>query len=596
MAKPPVKPSKIEFDWTIGSPSPKAQTLTVGVVAGMHWTAALGGLINIASISPSSGTGPGTIKVTPKASMPEGSYAETLSVKTKGGTTNVPVKYVAVKAFAISVSSQNIHFNKVAGDPNPAAQTITLTVPLGAIWTIAQAGFTMGAVSPTSGTNSATLTITPDNTMTAATVGTYPETFTITSGGVTLTVNVVTTVSPAISGGLLQWPTNVSYRGAFRIPHGNFGPGTNDSYSFNYGGCALGFNPDGNSGAGSLFIVGNDQEQFIAEIDIPTSVNSGVLGNLNTATVLQNFFTILTHIPNMDDMNGRAALKIGPTIMVSGGKIYGTVWVYYDGPGNASDSHFVMSSTTLTTATITGLFRLGANGNAGKVAGWMTPIPAARQASLGGMDTMTGQGCISVVSRTNAGPGAYGITKASLSSNTTFNTFAQYPVTAFIATTHMLAGGPHGDSSSLIGPRTPSADLYNECVFLGGCFWEGDSIVFMGSNAINDTGYGLPQTFNDTNRTGKGPHSQDGLYSYEVWLFDAADYAAVVANTKNPYDVLPYQHAFFDLPFPEGFKRIGGVAFDPVARKVYASQMGAENSDNSGPFDSFPIIHVWQLV
>src|SRR5437867_1986550 len=74
--------------------------------------------------------------------------------------------------------------------------------------------------------------------------------------------------------------SDLRYVGAFRVPAGNFG-----GSSFAYGGTAMAYNPVRNS----LFMVGHDWQQFVAEVSIPTPVNSSSVDNLPTATVIQPF-------------------------------------------------------------------------------------------------------------------------------------------------------------------------------------------------------------------------------------------------------------------------------------------------------------------
>ena len=81
-----------------------------------------------------------------------------------------------------------------------------------------------------------------------------------------------------LMAGLLH-QSDLGYLGAFRLPSGNFGAST-----FEYGGTALTYNPANNS----LFMVGHDWDQAIAEVSIP-ALRTGSLSSLNTASVLQPF-------------------------------------------------------------------------------------------------------------------------------------------------------------------------------------------------------------------------------------------------------------------------------------------------------------------
>ena len=85
-----------------------------------------------------------------------------------------------------------------------------------------------------------------------------------------VTVTVTNTTPPA-EGGLLH-QSDLHYVGAFKVPVRTFG-----ASSFEYGGTALAFNPANTS----LFLVGHDYQQAVAELAIPSSiVNSGSLSSL----------------------------------------------------------------------------------------------------------------------------------------------------------------------------------------------------------------------------------------------------------------------------------------------------------------------------
>jgi len=83
-------------------------------------------------------------------------------------------------------------------------------------------------------------------------------------------------------------------QGAFRVPSGSFpgGPGNVDGReTWGYGGRGLAFYPGG-AGGGSLYGSCHAQIGWLGEMSIPAAVISPTktLGDLNTATQLQNFY------------------------------------------------------------------------------------------------------------------------------------------------------------------------------------------------------------------------------------------------------------------------------------------------------------------
>ncbi len=110
--------------------------------------------------------------------------------------------------------------------------------------------------------------------------------------------------SEPLPSGLVT-PDDFTYLGAFRLPGGDDPPQT-----FAYGGNAMTFNPD----HGTLFITGHDRIAYgglpdgdqIAEVSIPTPVNSRNVEDLPTAEFVQDFhnptaghFTALEEIPKV---------------------------------------------------------------------------------------------------------------------------------------------------------------------------------------------------------------------------------------------------------------------------------------------------------
>jgi hypothetical protein len=109
---------------------------------------------------------------------------------------------------------------------------------------------------------------------------------------------------------------DLNYLGAFKTPTNVWG-----ANSFEYGGTAIAYNPVNNS----LFMVGHDQSQKIAELSIPT-LKTGALSNLNTGSMLQPFVDVAARIPNntLTDVNG---FKVGG-LMVVGNQLVGSLYEY----------------------------------------------------------------------------------------------------------------------------------------------------------------------------------------------------------------------------------------------------------------------------
>ena len=193
----------------------------------------------------------------------------------------------------------------------------------------------------------------------------------------------------------LVQPSNLQYLGAFKVPSGQFGSGTNAT--FDYSDDGLAFNPVNNS----LFIKGHTHGQMVAEINIPQPVNSTSLGSLNTAKILQNFADITEGKLNQENIANGMILG---GLMVHGSKLIGAEWAYYDGSAQQSKSHFTSGLTLGTSGDYSGMFKVG-NLFPTFVGGYMTPIPVEWQSALGG-PALTGHCCTSIISHQSLGPSA----------------------------------------------------------------------------------------------------------------------------------------------------------------------------------------------
>ena len=194
------------------------------------------------------------------------------------------------------------------------------------------------------------------------------------AGNQTTSASVSVTVSNGGGGGggSLVQASDLVYQGAFRLPAGTFG-----GSSFSYGGYAIAFNADRNS----LFAVGHDQQQLVAEVTIPAITNSGSVTNLATASMLQPF---------TDATEGKLGALAAQGMKVGGllpyqGKLYIAGFLYYDASKSQVTSHVVSGLDLSVTGDVRGPYQVGTVG-AGFISGYFGTVPAAWQAALGGPD------------------------------------------------------------------------------------------------------------------------------------------------------------------------------------------------------------------
>lgn len=366
-------------------------------------------------------------------------------------------------------------------------------------------------------------------------------------------------------------PANLVYQGSFRVPHEATGE---PAVSFTYGGTAMAFN----AARGSLFLVGHDQAQLVAEISVP-EIRTGATAGLATATLLQPFADV-TEGRKATLYPGASNVKIGG-LLPYGGALYATVYGYYDGDGAQQLSHFVSGTDLSVTGDVQGPFKVGTVG-AGVVAGYLGLVPKAWQAAVGG-PVLTGQCCISVISRSSYGPAVFTVDPAQLGVTTP----APATPLVYYPQAHPIGGGLFTTTDVMGGVVFPEGT--RSVLFFGRqgvgpyCYGEPTSDQTLAATKVPDEGdtvYCL-----DPTGGGKGDHAYP--YEYRVWAYDANDLAAVRSGKVQPWDVKPYATWKPDLPFSVPNAIIRGAAYDPASGRIFLSQAWGDGS--------YPLIHVFSI-
>jgi uncharacterized protein (DUF2147 family) len=441
--------------------------------------------------------------------------------------------------------------------------TATLTAPASggsytapaAISFAANATTTSGSVSKVEFFNGSTLLGTDTSspytyTWSNVAAGTYSVSAKATSSsGVTATsaavnVTVASATSGTPGGGLVSGLTELC---TFSLPSGKFG-GTTDG--FPYGGSAIAFNPS----RGTLVMTGMIYDQMTAEITIPACGG--------TASVVTNFTDDLEgklHSINPSDSNRQL---IGGHLFYNG-KLYVSAFSYYDGNGTQVLSHFVRPADLTVKGQVTGPFRAGSMG-AGWYSGYMTPIPAEWQSALGG-PALTGNCCLSIISRTSYGPSVSSFDPTHLGTANELVGYDQGHQTL----------GTYGTSGA--HPKFNGSTRIKGIVFPQGS----SSVIFIGRTGTGNYCYGEASACGDPSNNSKGEHAYP--YVMYAWAYDANDLAAVRAGTKQPWQVTPY--ATWTLPGSGDSEYSGATAYDPATGHIYVVQESATS-------DARPIVHV----
>ncbi|MCC6954482.1 MAG: hypothetical protein IT290_10215, partial [Deltaproteobacteria bacterium] len=267
------------------------------------------------------------------------------------------------------------------------------------------------------------------------------------------------------------------------------------------------------------------------------------------------------------------------------GKLVVSAYVFYDADVDAAMSHW--SGTSI--GGVLGPYSVGTL-NAGFVAGPMTPIPAEWRALLGG-PVLTGQCCLSIISRTSSGPSASVFDPAQLG--------ATNPVPST-----MLVGYPINHTNSAIGSYAVSGPLYDLASSFGGmAFPEGTrSLLFVErvgtiANRCYGTGTNNPSLHNTPIPNGGGhvycydptnPYQGGHSFPYKnvIGAYDANDLLAVKQGSKQPWDVIPYAVWEINQMDNTGSATMNSSAYDPVTKRWYIRQQTDGRT---------PEVHVYEI-
>jgi Fibronectin type III domain/Viral BACON domain len=195
-----VNPTAVTFSGVQGGTNPASQS--IAVTSNGNWTASSS--VPWLTLSPSSGNGNGSLAANVTlASAAVGPNQATITV-TSGGVTKTAAVTFTVAAATLTAAPNSLTYTATQGGANPAAQTITVSA--NGTWTVSEKASWL-SLSRASGSNNGTITASV-NTATA-TQGPNSTTITVTSGGITRTVNITLTLNaPLTSSVTLTWRPN----------------------------------------------------------------------------------------------------------------------------------------------------------------------------------------------------------------------------------------------------------------------------------------------------------------------------------------------------------------------------------------------------
>lgn len=342
---------------------------------------------------------------------------------------------------------------------------------------------------------------------------------------------------------------DLSYLGYFRVPNQD-----GEGNSLGYGGHALSTHPAENA----LFFGGHDWDQQLCEIGIPAVINTS-----QVATIVQNCTDITEdRLAEVDE----GSIKLGGTLLADG-RLIVSAYSDYDADGSQQRSHFTTTPDLTASGDIGGPYQVG--DWAGIVSGYMAAIPPEWQAVLGG-PTLTGNCCLSIISRTSYGPAVSVFNPADLGRHDPVPTIpllfypADHPMDNWDATSPYFNG-----TTQIVGVAFPPGSR---------------SVLFIGRHGIGDFCYGSGEACSDPVNPYQGTHAYP--YVHQVWAYDALELQAVKDGVREPWEVFPYAIWRLNEIDDSGGASISGAAFDPTSGRLFVTENYGEK----------PAVHVYQIT
>ena len=221
--------------------------------------------------------------------------------------------------------------------------------------------------------------------------------------------------------------------------------------------------------------------------------------------------------------------------------------------------------------------------------GWISPIPPAWQATLGGSH-LTGQSSgIPIISRTSVGPPAFAFDPLQIV-GTTGTAQVPSPVPTVTLLDFSLDDPLHGDLSNSTGTN----DLWTHLSrAIYGLVVPGTrTYLTLGHSGGHASGVCYKCTQSDGTLCGGycAPDADD--YSLYYWLWDLDDLVAVKAGALSPHEPRPYELGV--LPSAFDTRELGGGAFDPASGLLYLTLQRADLEQ--GAYSNPPVVAVYRFV
>lgn len=368
--------------------------------------------------------------------------------------------------------------------------------------------------------------------------------------------------------------TALSYIGAFRISPASFG----DSNA-NFSSAIIAYNPKRHS----LFMVGHDHHQAIAEWPIPELSQSETLSDLPIVKKpLQSYSRVFPKLSSNPDKLDRIT-----GLLYLDGKLVVNAYEYYDAPANNVDTTLVLEDADdLAGSAVRGPFRMDGRARA---SGWLSYVPEAWRASLGG-NVLSGFGNGRPINgRLSIGPSAYVLQSSALLAATG----AGDPITAKAMQSYSLANPLHPDMNNRSGENELWTELSAPTV---GVVVSGTrTYMVLGRSGGHVSGIGYKLTRDNGSQCGGFCAFDPADYANYFWLFDLRDWLAVQQGVIAAHEVRPYAYGAMELPFQTRLpvNAVGGASYDADSGTLWLTIRGADNE--AGRYSNPPVVAAFKL-
>ncbi len=388
----------------------------------------------------------------------------------------------------------------------------------------------------------------------------------------------------AMTDGDLIQPSDLVYRGAFRLPDS---PGTPEDvgWAWSNWASAATYYPDGDPSGdadgypGSIFGVGHDHTQYVSEVSIPPPVDSPGKGlvSLNTATTLQPFADIRDGMFGYIEMPRVGLAYLPAQGAQTTGKLY-FAWASHLDEGATDPSHG-WSELDLANPQSAGPWRIDNYWN--YVTGdYLFDIPQNWADSyVSGQYLATGR-------FRDGGQGAQGPALFAVAPWERGNPPA---ADSTLAATPLLLYSAVTDAEQYTVSDYHHSDEWTGAAWLTA--GERAAVVFVGTKGTGDCWYGCadgtdaPPWPNDCDR---GWWSSSFVARF--LFYDPADLAAVAQGTIDPHAPQPYamldvDDALYHVTSDQQKYHVGALAFDRARGLLYLFEPFGDGDK--------PLVHVW---